>query len=49
MGEGEGAVDGVEFLLIGDFLLARLFSKKALRYCHSPGMVVGSGGFVRKL
>ena len=28
--------------------LARLFSKKTLRYCHSPGAVVG-GGVMRKL
>ena len=38
------------------FLLARLFSKKTSRYCHSPSVVVGSvvvvvggGGGVRKL
>ena len=25
-------------------ILARLFSKKTSRYCHSPGIVVGGGG-----
>ena len=27
-------------------LLARLFSKKTSRYCHSPGVVGGGGGGV---
>ena len=33
---------------LGVKFLARLFSKKTLRYCHSPGAVGGGGRGVRK-
>ena len=36
----------VSFITIRPTFLARLFSKKMLRYCNSPGVVGGGGVFI---